>query len=87
MSSISQAIAMLDLELDKLTPLAKPGTPAFALLQAKSLGASFLRKAAAAGLEDAVMLQSFRKTLREEVIRDPGPADEVTADRVQPLEP
>lgn len=78
-----QAAAILELELDKLAPAAKPGTPQFALQQAKSLGLSFLRKARAMGIEDSVALQDLRKMARVDIVRyveEPGTKAEIAAD-------
>lgn len=65
---IKPAIAQLAEEILAIY-YAKPGTSSWALLQAKSLGMSFLKKVEQLGLTDPEEVEKLRKATRLEVIQ------------------
>lgn len=71
---LDPAIALMELEVGKLAQ-AREGTSQWALLQAKSLGLSFLRRAKQLGLEEPGAMDAYRRRMREEILLDKSPEE------------
>jgi hypothetical protein len=81
--SIKTAITLLDAECEALAARIKADRPQdtpveFALLRAKSLGRSFLRRAAQLGIEGHAGVDALYKGCRERAVKeDKPPKDEI----------